>query len=151
VTEKNGYNVIHFKVPITDDLSVFREQGDKSIDNIIMYAYMTSPVPQNVRRYCPMLIREMSKKIGVPFHDVFVQCLRHSSLWLEEDIENEDVNKCRDQWESQGDGFKTEVMFADTTTARIGFYKTFNELDDNEIRILTDVAKEEAIALGVEV
>lgn len=139
---KDGYVTLAFKTKY-DDLRGFSELVDKSIDNVIIYAYEMDIAPRNDRKYCAMLIREMAQKLGVPFHDVYMQCLRHSGLYIEDDAPHSKVKNLISEWESQGNGFKTEVTYADDELTYIGKYKGMDSLDDYEIKVLLDNVKEE--------
>lgn len=139
---KTGYVTLAFKVDYKD-LQGFSELTDKSIDDVVLYAYRISSNPRNDRKYCAVLLREMAQKMGVPFHDVYVQCLRHAGLYIEDWYHPDVVNEYIVDWESQGKGFKTEITYADEEFIYIGKYKGMDTLDDFEIKVLLDIVKEE--------
>lgn len=139
---KSGYVTLAFKADFKD-LQGFSDLVDKSIDDVVLYAYKISSNPRNDRKYCAVLLREMAQKMGVPFHDVYVQCLRHAGLYIEDDAPHDKVEESIKDWESQGKGFKTEVTYADDELTYFGKYKGMDTLDDYEMKILLDIVKEE--------
>lgn len=150
IVQRNGFQVMYFKIGKNVDLSTFKSLSDKSIDDLTLILSDAKEKSLDANSYCWILIKKIAKAIPQDWKDLYRDFIKQFGESYHLYLDNDAVEVFENTWEAHGDGWIVDIVSSDDTHTQVVAYRGISDYNNLEMHNFLENVKMVALEYDID-